>query len=200
MNRQTNRIVFARSAQIAVLFLAAIAATQTVWAQAIPTATKAIGISAFGGVERLWPDYATGGYGYFLGGGVTRHYRWFDPSIEIRYSHGSGPAVTEKTIEGGLKFEKVIGPGGRFHPYGELQAGYGIIDYKFPPYPGYDSDNSAIYGIGGGLDFDITTQFAIKGDYQYEFWSLGQGDNLNPHAASIGLVYRPHFRALGARH
>jgi opacity protein-like surface antigen len=171
--------------------------------QAGATATKTLGLSAFGGGSHVTTDYSAGGSGFIVGGDVTRHLRWFDPSLEVRFNYGEGPAVTEKTFEGGVKVEKPIGPGGRFHPYADFLLGYGVIDFKHPVVYSngpYASDNSIVYGVGGGLDFDVSPQFAIKGEYQYSHWSLGTGNTLTPTAVSGGIVYRFHFRELSGRH
>jgi opacity protein-like surface antigen len=95
-----------------------------------------------------------------------RHFRWVDPSLEVRYAYVSGSAVSEKTLSGGIKVEKRVGPGGIIHPYADVTIGYGVIDFKHPVIYAtgpYASDNSTVYGIGGGLDVDLTSHFAVKG-------------------------------------
>ena len=165
--------------------LAAIAAP-IAQAQATYTADRTNGFSIFGGVSRLNTDYGHTDNGYMFGGDFTHsiRYRHILPSIEARYTGSSGPAITESSFSGGLKIETKIH---RFHPYGDILIGYGKINYvKFN-----QDDNSIIYGGGVGLDYNVTTSFAIKVDAQEQFWKLGQAtDALTPQMVSVGILYR----------
>jgi opacity protein-like surface antigen len=202
MDRLTQTDLFLGRMRWALLGLAVAAASTGAHGQATATATKVVGLSAFGGYERLWPDYGESGNGFFVGGDVTHNFRWVDPSIEVRYTHGSGTAASEHTFGGGIKLEKALGPNGRIHPYALFQAAYGVIHYDqtfyFSGKP-YNQDNSIVYGIGPGVDFDVTDRWAVKGEYSYQFWSPGKYDTLTPHSIEVGVVYRLQFRSLSGR-
>ncbi len=175
---------------------------------AAPTASKKLGLSAFGGVAVVSPSYQTsteaGGSnlntGLTVGGDLTRGLRWFQPSIELRYDWSAGGTTIEKTVSGGLKIEKAFG---RLHPYGDLLLGYGIIDFEHPaifPTGPYTHDNSFVYQGGGGLDLDLSPHFALKLDAQAQSWRLGsEANRLTPVLGTVGVVYRIPFRALEGR-
>jgi len=204
MSRIARRVAYHWLMAGLLLFGANLGVVRSAHGQAEATATKALGLSAFGAVSRGSTDYSNGGYGYLFGGDATRHFHWFDPSVEVRYAYGQGSAVTEKTLSGGIKVEKRLGPGGRIHPYADVMIGYGVIDFKRPaiyPTGPYKSDNSTVYSMGGGADVDLTSHFAVKGDFEYNSWKLGtEYSRLTPMAVSVGVLYRFQFRALGSRH
>ncbi len=154
--------------------------------QATYTADRTNGFSVFGGFSKLNTDYGQTDNGYFFGGDFTHsiRYRRILPSLEARYTGSTGPVITESSFMGGLKIETKIH---KFHPYGDLLIGYGKINYvQFK-----QSDNSIAYGGGIGVDYNLTTSFALKVDAQEEFWKLGQATNaLTPQMVSVGILYR----------
>ena len=154
--------------------------------QATYTADRTNGFSVFGAATRLDTDYGSKDNGYTFGGDFSHAFRFHAilPSLELRYTGSTGPGITENSIAGGLKIETKIH---RFHPYGDILVGYGIIYYG----SANANDDSITYGGGVGLDFDVTKQFALKVDAQEQFWHLGRGSGtLTPQMISVGLVYR----------
>jgi len=154
--------------------------------QATYTADRTNGFSVFGAATKLNTDYGSKDNGYTFGGDFSHAIRFHAilPSLELRYTGSTGPSITEDSIAGGLKLETKFH---RFHPYGDVMVGYGIINYVQVN----SNDNSITYGGGLGLDFDVTKQFALKVDAQEQFWHLGQGSGtLTPQMISFGLVYR----------
>ncbi len=170
-------------------------------AQSISTASKAIGLSAYGGVTRISPDYGDkADYGFFVGGDAVRHFRRFELGLDARYVYGTGPVVGEHSFLGGLRAGKTYR---RFHPYGDVEVGAGTITFGQPilfATGPYTHDNSVVLALGGGLDYDVSSRFAIKGDAQYQKWKLGSESNgLTPFVVSAGVVYRFPFKALRGR-
>ena len=175
---------------------------------AAPSASKRLGLSAFGGVAVVSPSYQSNtdteglntNTGLTVGGDLTRGLRWVQPSLEVRYDWSTGNTVLEKTLSGGLKVEKAFG---RLHPYGDLLLGYGIIDFQHPaifPTGPYTHDNSFVYQGGGGLDLDLSPRFALKLDAQAQSWRLGsEANRLTPVLGTAGILYRIPFRALEGR-
>ena len=169
-------------------------------AQAGPaTATQQLELSAFGA--------GTGTYTDVLGGrnlGITAGadlafmtYKRFRPVAEIRgtYPIYKGQIDDQKTFLGGIKVER---PFGRLHPYGDFLFGRGSITYKRGLQLGnvvYLKSNTTVYSLGIGLDYDLTRQFAAKGDFQYEHWNAPPipGGVVHPKALSLGVVYRFDF-------
>src|ERR1019366_6512574 len=84
--------------------------------QATSTADRTNGFSVFGGVSKLDTDYGSTDTGYVFGGDFSHAIRFRSvlPSLEVRYTGSTGPAITESSISGGLKLEAKIH---RFHPY-----------------------------------------------------------------------------------
>jgi opacity protein-like surface antigen len=144
--------------------------------------------SVFIAGTRLNPDYGSHtNYGFTVGADYTRHYRILDPSLEGRVSHAGGTNVGITSYMGGLRGGREYG---RFHPYGDLLLGYGKITFTHPSGQ-YLEDNSTVFGVGGGLDYDIRGNFAAKGDFQFESWKLGSGNHRQtPTLFSVGVVYR----------
>ena len=199
MNLPTRRLPLLSIAMLSIVWSAGPASYA--FAQAVPTASKTIGLAAFGAVARVSPDYgASQNYGFMLGGDVSRHLRLFDPSIEVRYTHAGGSVVGESSITGGLKAEKVYR---NFHPYADFMIGQGRISFTHPaPFATgpFVHDTSLIFVLGGGVDYDLSSRFALKGDFQYQSWKLSTAKNrLTPSILSLGVVYRIPFKDLRGR-
>jgi hypothetical protein len=172
-------------------------------AQALPAATKALDISVYGGYISSNSDY--GPYrntGEAFGVEITRPIRFpIVPSIEGRFNFTNGPAVRENTylpgVRGTATYLHVL------HPYAAVFFGYGTIDFNFPNH-GYQSDDSAIFAAGGGLNVDVSENFGLMADFQYQHWSLGANDSLTPNLFLFGVTYhipfRPFNRMPGYRH
>ena len=164
-------------------------------AQSTPTASRTLGLEGYAGFALVVPDYdATTDKGFFLGGNITRPYRNFEPALDIRYTRATGPEVGESSFTGALKVGKGFGPQRRFHPYGQVGAGYGTITYDHPiifAQGPYTHDNSFIYTFGAGLEYDLPRHLGVKADYTYQHWNLGDEIHpLTPTAVSIGVTYR----------
>ena len=175
-----------RVAASATFVIAAILATPAVRAQAVYTADRVDGFSVFGGYSYLNTDYGVNDKGYIVGADYTHtiRSRFITPSLEVRYTGSTGPAITESSFAGGLKVETHFH---RVHPYAAFLIGYGIINYV----PFNANDNSIIYGAAVGADINVTHQFAIKVDAQEQFWKLGQASSeLTPESVSFGVLYR----------
>jgi opacity protein-like surface antigen len=166
-------------------------------AQAVPTATRSFGFAVFGAASEVKPDFGPQrNYGFVLGADATRHTRLVDFTLEPRVGSTSGPTVGLTYFLAALKFEKALGPGGRIHPYFGAGLGYGIFKYESS---GFD-DNSTVYMVNVGADFDVARNFAIKAEWQYQFWDLGtETDGFNPAGISAGVVYRFYSLPFGHR-
>ncbi|MBS1823522.1 MAG: hypothetical protein JST61_16380 [Acidobacteria bacterium] len=167
--------------------------------QAVPTAQKTGDLSVFALYTRLTPDYGpTSNNGLTFGVSYLRYTRWWiNPAVEFRAKIANGATVDEKTIGGGVRLEKQFK---RYHPYADFLVSAGSINFHLPS-PSilpdgkpYLSDGTAVYAFGGGLDYDLTSKFAFRGDYQYEKWSLDKNPatplHLTPNGWSLGVVYR----------
>ena len=167
-------------------------------AQALPTASKGGEISIYGAYAHVWPHYGTEqDNGVTFGAEYTHFVNWFvRPSLELRGKVVSGQTVNQRTWGGGIRGQHRFG---NFYPYIDFLISSGTITFPHPTIgtsgSPYVSDNSIVYSLGGGVDYDITSHFAVRADYQFEHWNLGRSLSFTPEALSIGVVYHPrHYR------
>jgi hypothetical protein len=173
-----------------------LATAQIVPAQALITAERGSGIAPFAQATLIRPDWGpTSNIGFTYGVDYTRYIRSIvQPSIELRMTMANGTTVNENTYSGGLKLQTSIH---RVHPYATLLAGYGTIHFNY--YNGnYAGDNATVYSLGGGADFDVTSQWKLRADFIQQHWNLG-GPTLTPSALSVGVAYSPSFHNGRAR-
>jgi hypothetical protein len=117
------------------------------------------------------------------------------PSLTLRGKFAPGNTVGERTVGGGLRAER---PFGSFRVYGDFLVSSGVITFTHPVIDVrgklYATDDSIVYSAGGGVDVDLTKTWALRADYQHEWWSIGINQNFAPNAMSLGVVYRLPFR------
>ena len=172
-------------------------------AQSVATGVKTYELSVFGGATSLEPKFGVtiSELGFVAGGDIKRHFRIVDVSFEARYTSATGFSADESTYQGGLKAERAFS---RFHPYIDFMVGGGKIKFDHPEIYGsttYTHDNSFVYDFGGGLDYDLVRNFAIKLDVQGQRWEIGvEKPPFYPYNASIGVLYRIPFRPFNRRH
>jgi hypothetical protein len=185
---------------------ACISSPERVHAQSMPAESKGMELSAFAGFVAVHPDYYTANNtGAAAGLAFTRFFERLpvDPSLELRGTYASGPAVTERTVSGGLRVSKRFR---RYHPYVDLLVGVGSIVYATDPAPFEHEDRGLEYTFGGGIDIDIIRNFRARIDIQRQSWNLGQNNTLKPQGGDytlsptaflIGVTYvipfRPHL-------
>ena len=186
----------------AIIALAAALQPRGAAAQAQPTAVRQFGLSVFGAVTALDPKFGvtTKEIGYAVGGDITYHLHLVDASFEARYTSATGFSADESTYGVGVKAERAFN---RFHPYVDFLVGSGNIKFDHPEIYGsanYTHDNSLVYDFGGGLDYDLIRNFAVKVDVQGERWVIGvERPAFYPYNGSVGILYRIPFRELRRR-
>ncbi len=191
-------------------------------AQAPATATQQLALSAFGGGSGTYTNILGGRNLAITAGGDLAFltYRRYRPVLEVRASYPihSGTIDAQKYFLGGLKVERQVG---RLHPYVDFLVGRGQIDYQRGGLQIgsllFLSSTSTVFSPGLGLDYDVTPNWAIKGDFQYQFWDVpfaitsGQPDpptfvftpgrvfqaattgSIHPKVLTVGAVYRFDF-------
>jgi len=171
--------------------------SETLEAQGLPAASKEAAISFFGAYSRVNTDRSSQkDNGFTVGFAYTRYLHWLlTPSLEVRCKIATGATVSEKTFGGGIRVEHRFK---NFYPYANFFGSYGKITLANPvtsgPGPHYYYDDSTVYSAGGGLDYDITSTWAARVDYQYEHWHTGLKNTFNPQIFSIGILYRIPFK------
>ncbi len=170
-----------------------VAAVPALNAQASATGFRTLSFSAFAGTDLVSPDYGPQrDRGFVASGEVTRYLKYVSPGIEFRVGHATGVTFDERFLMGDVKFGRPVTR--RLRAYVDGGFGYGVGSFgsqvKFSPGKSY-SDNSIIFGVGGGLDVRLTRQFSARADFQHQFWDFGNEVNgMTPQVYTAGLVYR----------
>ncbi|MEO6983163.1 MAG: outer membrane beta-barrel protein [Edaphobacter sp.] len=197
MKQTKSPAKLATLATLAVLaFPASIAHAQA----AHPTATRQAQISVFGGLTGTYTDLEGGKNGGITAGAdftflSLPHVR---PALELRgtYPVKSGHIDSQKNFLIGPKVESQFG---RFRPYANFLIGRGSIDYLNGGllYNNvlYLRTNTTVYSPGVGVDFDLSTNWSAKADFQYQYWHIPatRAGSLHPKATTLGIVYRFTF-------
>lgn len=188
--------------RIATLLFFSLSATTIAAAQAFPTAEQPLRISAFGAATGTYTGLGGGknlGITAGLDLGFRPVYRFY-PSAEVRgtYPIDGGQVDAQRNILFGLKMARVYG---RFHPYADILFGRDKIDYQNGGYPNssdtllYLNSVSNVISPGGGLDFDLSDQLALKIDAQYQRYGVpvNSAGHIYSKPISVGIVYRFDF-------
>lgn len=190
-----------------ILFTAFFSQTPTVHAQAEPTANQPLRLSVFGGPTGTYTGFRGGkNGGITLGADLTfQTVPRFKPSFEIR---GTAPVISGH-LDRQLNFllgPKVEYPWHSFHPYADFLFGRGQITYLNGGYFYnnllYLSSGTAVYSFGGGVDYDLSTRWAVKADFQLQHWStpIAPYGTIYPKATTFGVVYHFNFNGHSRRH
>ena len=181
------------------------AATPFLQAQAAPTATQGLELTAFGAGTGTYTDVA-GGRNLAITAGADlafKSYYHIRPAAEVRgaFPVATGTIAAQRYILGGLRVEY---PLGRLHPYADFLIGRGQINYQRNGFLFgnliYLRSISTVYSPGLGLDFDVTPHWSGKVDLQYQSWDIPFPPNtIHPKVISLGAVYHfdfnHHYRA-----
>jgi hypothetical protein len=176
----------------------------SLYAQSLPTATKTAEINAFGGYTASSPDFNNfAKEGLLLGGNFTIYpFRYFDPSLEIRFTYARSSSISEHSFLVGPRIQKDYG---KLHPYADFLFGDGRIAYHPVLVPKDPSDGGLALSFGGGLEYDIVHHISLKVDVQEQSFNLGQNFvfkpdgsayTLTPRTYSVGATYHFPFRGL----
>lgn len=182
------------------LLFVSLAACSIAGAQAFPTATEPLHISAFGAVTGTYTGLSGGrnlGITAGLDLGFRPLYRFY-PTAEVRgiYPVDGGQVDAQENILFGIKIARLYG---RYHPYADFLYGRGKITYQHGGYPDpsgtllYLDTVSNVFSCGGGLDLDITNQVSLKVDAQFQQYAspVTTSGHIYSKPITVGLVY--HF-------
>jgi hypothetical protein len=171
-------------------------------AQATPAYVQPWELSAFGGVTGTYTGLS-GGKNLGITAGVDLRaytFRRYMFSGELRgtYPIDAGTIDSQKNALGGLKVGRDFG---RIHPYADILAGRGLIDYQGTGYINpsqtliYTSSPSTVISPGAGVDLDLEDQLALKLDAQFQHWDtpVTASGSLYAKALTAGIVYRFDF-------
>lgn len=185
---------------VSALLCASLMLDSTGHAQAAPTAIQPLRLSAFGGATGTYTGFQGGKNGSItLGGDLTfQTVPFVRPSLELR---GTSP-VDSGQIDSQMNLligPKVEYPWHRFHPYGDLLVGRGLITFLHGGYVQgnllYKSAGTGVISYGLGVDFDLTDRWAAKADFQLQRWHtpIDGARTIYPKATTFGVVYHFNF-------
>jgi hypothetical protein len=171
-------------------------------AQADPTATQPLQLSAFGAATGTWTGLDSGrNIGITAGFDVSwKPFFRFYPSVEVRgtYPFVDGKIDAQENVLYGFKAERYYG---RLHPYANVLLGRDKIDFQHGGFPNaagtllFIDTVSNVFSYGGGVDLGLTDQFALKVDAQFQDYGtpVVPSGHLWSKPISVGIVYHINF-------
>jgi len=159
--------------------------------QAVATGGRGAELSPFAFATVVAPDYGQPhNVGYTLGIDYTHFIRFIlQPSVEVRFARASGQQINENSFGGGLKFHTNIG---RVRPYAAALIGQGNLTFH---HMGVNTkiDKSTAFWYGGGAEYEVNSQWRIRGEFMQQYWDLAPG-SITPSTFSVGFAYTIPFR------
>jgi hypothetical protein len=169
--------------------------------QATPTAARALGISAFGGLSGVYTGLNSAKNLSITAGGdlSLRRYYGLNPALEVRgmYPVDSGSLVSERNILGGIRLSH---PFARLNVYGDALFGRGELKYinGFIDPTGtieYLQNPSNVFSAGGGVEYRLTDRFGVKADGQIQHYNtpVTTTGHLYSKPLTLAVVYHFNF-------
>jgi hypothetical protein len=186
-----------RTLTSATLF-AALSSLTAARAQAVPTATANIRLSAFAGVSANYTGVQLAKNGDVTAGFDIgfRPFAGFFPAFEARglYPIHEGQVVGQRNFLGGIRLGRRKE---NFNPYGDLLFGRGKLDFPnglSTPTNTFIvlSNTTNVLSFGGGLDYNLSQHWAAKGDFQFQKYNtpVEASGSVFSKVFSAGIVYR----------
>lgn len=173
------------------------------WGQAMPTASRGFGISAFGGLTGTYTGL-DGGKNLGITAGVDigfRSFFRFRPYLEGRgtYPLDNGHIDGQRSVLAGARVERIVRP--RLRVYGDALIGRGEIDYQSGGYPSplggvqYLRSTSTIVSSGGGVEYQLTHHVSVLADAQFQHWNTPAtpSGSLWSKPLTVGVRYNFNF-------
>ncbi len=174
-------------------------ATTRVHAQAVPTATADTHISVFAGLSANYTDLDLSKNGDVMAGFdfEVRPFAGFYPALEGRglYPIAKGNVDTQENLVGGLRLARHKN---NLAGYGDVLFGRGVVKYLNGGQPNpsdtvlYIQNTTNVLSFGGGVDWNWTPHFGLKGDFQLQRYDspVSTTGELYSKVFTIGLTYR----------
>ncbi len=191
------RLLTPRLSLTALVLLASLG-TSVTSAQNIFAARKPSDISTFAATSIVAPDYFPGrASGITAGLDFTRHYnRHLAVAFEARANRASSDLLIERSILFGPRIQTNLGS--RYHPYADYLVGGGTIVFLNGS-TNYHEDRSMVSSMGGGVDIDMPSHFAVRLDFQSQSWNIGKVNPTQPDVTfaptllTVGVQYHIPF-------
>jgi Outer membrane protein beta-barrel domain len=181
------------------LFLSVLAASvQAAHAQAVPTASANIQLSAFAGVSANYTGVELARNGDVTAGVDIgfRPFAGFFPGLEARGSYpiAKGNLVNQENFLGGIRLGRRKG---NFNPYGDVLFGRGKLNFPnglSTPTNTFIvlSNTTNVLSFGGGLDYNLSQHFGVKGDFQFQKYDtpVAASGSVFSKVFTAGITYR----------
>ncbi len=186
-----------RKLSLAVAF-AAILPASAAHAQAAPTASRTLELSAFGAVSGVYTGLSSGRNLSIVAGADVGLSPWHGlrPQLEVRglYPLDKGNVDSQKSILAGLRADFLLNH--RLRPYGDFLFGRGDMRFGANGYVFvnaiYVETTTNVYSPGGGFDYDLTRHLSVKLDAQFQRWGEAPTPtgNIWSTLGTAGIVYR----------
>lgn len=143
-------------------------------AQAAPTAYANVRLSAFAGLAANYTGVALARNGDVTAGVDVgfRPFVGFFPAFEARgmYPIAKGNLVNQQNFLGGIRLGRRKE---NFNPYGDVLFGRGKLEFPHGlanPTGTFIvlSNTTNVLSFGGGLDYNLSQHFGVKGDFQFQ--------------------------------
>lgn len=169
--------------------------------QALPTATRPLQLSAFGGLAGVDTGLSGGKNLSFVAGadlGFPPIHR-VRPVFEIRGIHfmDGGSIDSQKSAYFGGRADFLLNH--RLRPYGDFLFGRGQMNYESGGYvfgnSVYIETTTNVYSPGAGFDYDLDRHFSLKVDAQFQHWGYAptSSGGIWSKVGTVGVVYRFNF-------
>jgi len=166
--------------------------TSALFAQAVPTASRAGDLQIGAGYSMAKPDYVPQTFQGFAA------YADFDfmPHLGIeaefhQVDSTTGDQSYQRTFDGGARYFRTYGV---LVPYVKAMAGHG--DFRYP-YSGAVVGYT-IYTGGVGADVKFGAFLRVRGEYEYQKWTGFTNGSVTPQVVTVGVAYhfagKPRFR------
>ncbi len=167
-------------------------------AQASPTATLRVDLSAFAGVTGTYTGLEDGKNAAITAGlnlGLRKRFG-VRPSVEVRGTlpFDKGNLNSERDVLGGLRTEFTFR---HLYPYADFLVGRGDISYTGTFSPAseglvYGRSSSTVYSPGGGIRYGLGRNLSVFGDVQLQHWAtpVAASGHIYSKPFTAGLVYR----------
>jgi len=167
-------------------------------AQAVPTASANLRLSAFGALSANYSGVELARNGDVTAGVDIgfRPFAGFFPALEARGSYpiAKGHTVAEENALVGIRLGRNKE---NFNPYGDVLFGRGKLNFPTGLTNAAGtflvlSNTTNVLSIGGGLDYNLSRHFAAKGDFQLQRYGtpVSATGSVYSKLFTIGIVYR----------
>ena len=159
-------------------------------AQAMPAVVRPIQIQVGAGFSFAEPDYGiVYAKGFTVYGDATYHH-FLGLEAEMHYNSIFTPTdIGENTYMIGPRVSLIHQDW--VNIYGKALGGIAAFEYQKGTYPNPHTDTYGAFGVGGGIDLDVSRHMTIRAiDIEQQWWPGYADHGLTPFVVTFGVAYR----------